>query len=206
MQLHCNLLSFAMHAHGIMKPQRLASVDGGGPPDVEKRGAALPRRVDREARRRVIAEAIFEVIGNRGLEAVSLLRDRGLARLQLELAQLANPGARQRLRAAARVMLPVGQQGRQEAIVAGAFYSIATVQPAQAELLRDGYGRLLAVSRQTLHAAEQDGQLADGIDPDTEGAMLFFMIQGLVGPILIGLLSPEDALALIDHQLDRIFR
>src|SRR5271170_38995 len=105
----------------------------------------MPRRVDREARRRAIAEAIFEVIGNRGLEAVSLrdvaaqagvsmgsvqhyfsskeemlqfalghMRDRALARLQEELGQLVNPSARQQVRAAARVMLPVGEQGRQE--------------------------------------------------------------------------------------------
>jgi TetR/AcrR family transcriptional regulator, transcriptional repressor of bet genes len=80
------------------------------------------------------------------------------------------------------------------------------VNPAQAELLSDGYARLLTVSRQSLHAAEQAGELADGIDPDSEGAMLFFMIQGLIGPILIGLLSPADALDLVDHQLARIFR
>jgi|HubBroStandDraft_1064217.scaffolds.fasta_scaffold07157_6 AcrR family transcriptional regulator len=197
----------------------------------------MPKRVDREARRRAIAEAIFDVIGSRGLEAVSLrdvaaqagvsmgsvqhyfrskeemlqfalghMRDRALARLQRELAQLAEPSARQRVRAAASVMLPVGEQGRQEAVVAGAFYAVATVQPAQADLLREGYGRLLAVSRRALRAAGRDGELADGIDPDSEGAMLFFMIQGLIGPILIGLLSPAEALALVDHQLDRIFR
>lgn len=202
-----------------------------------KEGAGVPKRVDREARRRAIAEAIFEVIGSRGLEAVSLrdvaaqagvsmggvqhyfrskeemlqfalghMRDRALARLQQEVGQVADPSARQRVRAAARVMLPVSEEGRQEAVVAGAFYSIAAVQPAQADLLREGYGRLVAVSRQTLHAAAQNGELADGIDPDSEGAMLFFMIQGLIGPILVGLLRPAEALALVDDQLDRIFR
>jgi hypothetical protein len=50
------------------------------------------------------------------------------------------------------------------------------------------------------------GETADGIDADREAAELFFMIQGLIGPILIGVLSPADALALVDHQLDRIFR
>jgi DNA-binding transcriptional regulator YbjK len=220
-----------MRPHGIMVHQ----------PDPvgqnSAKGAAVPRRVDREARRRAIAEAIFEVIGSRGLEAVSLrdvaaqagvsmgsvqhyfrskdemlqfalghMRDRALARLQDELAQLAEPSARQRVRAAACVMLPVSEQGRQEAVVAGAFYSVATVQAVQGDLLREGYGRLLAVSRQALHAAEQAGELAPDIDPDSEGAMLFFLIQGLIGPILIGLLSPAEALALIDHQLDRVFR
>jgi hypothetical protein len=31
------------------------------------------------------------------------------------------------------------------------------------------------------------------------------MIQGLIGPILVGILSPEDALGLLAHQLDRLF-
>lgn len=197
----------------------------------------MPKRVDREARRRAIAEAIFEVIGDRGLEAVSLrdvaaqagvsmgsvqhyfrskeemlqfalghMRDRALARLQDEVGQLVEPSARQRIRAAARVMLPINEEGRQEAIVAGAFYSVATVQPASTELLREGYGRLLAVSRQILRGAQGEGTLAEGVDPDSEAAMLFFMIQGLIGPVLIGLLSPAQALALVDHQLDRVFR
>ncbi len=138
--------------------------------------------------------------------ALGHMRDRALARLQQEVGQVADPSARQRVRAAARVMLPVSEEGRQEAVVAGAFYSIAAVQPAQADLLREGYGRLVAVSRQTLHAAAQNGELADGIDPDSEGAMLFFMIQGLIGRILVGLLRPAEALALVDDQLDRIFR
>jgi AcrR family transcriptional regulator len=196
----------------------------------------VPRRVDHEARRRAIAEAIFEVIGSRGLDAVSLrdvaaqagvsmgavqhyfaskeqmllfalghMRDRVLARMQAELAAIGEPTARETVRAAARAMLPVGEEGRQEAIVSGAFYSVATVHPEYADILREGYQRLLSASRQSLRAAAKAGEIAGGIDTDREAAMLFFMIQGLIGPILIAILSPADALALIDHQLDRIF-
>jgi hypothetical protein len=31
-------------------------------------------------------------------------------------------------------------------------------------------------------------------------------IQGLTGPVLIGQLTPEAALDILDHQLSRIFR
>jgi AcrR family transcriptional regulator len=196
----------------------------------------VPKQVDHEARRRAIADAIFEVIGSRGLEAVSLrdvaaqahvsmgavqhyfaskdqmllfalgrMRDRALARMSHELAAVAEPSARETVRAAARAMLPLGEPGRQEAVVAGAFYAVAAVHPGYAELLRDGYRRLLATSRQSLARAAAAGEIARGIDTDREAAMLFFLIQGLVGPILIGLLRPADAVALIDHQLDRIF-
>jgi AcrR family transcriptional regulator len=196
----------------------------------------VPKRVDHEARRLAIADAIFALIGSRGLEAVSLrdvaaqagvsmgavqhyfdskedmllfalghMRDRALARMQAELAAIAAPTARETIRAAARAMLPVSKQGAQEAIVAGAFFTIATVNSAYAEPLRDGYQRLLAVSRQTLAAAARAGELASGIDAEREAAMLFFLVQGLVGPVLLGILSSADALGLLDHQLDRIF-
>ncbi|MEP7023872.1 MAG: hypothetical protein ABJB47_08710 [Actinomycetota bacterium] len=45
-----------------------------------------------------------------------------------------------------------------------------------------------------------------GTDTDREAAVLFFTTQGLIGPVLIGLYTPSDALALLDAQLDRIFR
>ena len=201
----------------------------------ERRGA-VPKRVDHQARRLAIAEAIFAVIGSRGLEAVSLrdvaaqagvsmgavqhyfdskeemllfalghMRDRALARMHAELAAIGEPTARETTKAAARAMLPIGEQGRQEAIVAGAFYSVATVHPAYAGPLREGYQRLLAVSRQSLAAAAQAGELPASVDTEREAAMLFFLIQGLVGPVLIGILSPAEALELLDHQLDRIF-
>jgi TetR/AcrR family transcriptional repressor of bet genes len=140
------------------------------------------------------------------LFAVGHMRDRALARMQQELAAIPEPTARETIMAAARVFLPVGEAGREEAIVAGAFYVIATVNPVYAKPLREGYDRLLAVSKYNLRAAQQAGKLADGIDVDREAAMLFFLVQGLIGPILIGILSPADALDLVDHQLDRIFR
>jgi hypothetical protein len=62
------------------------------------------------------------------------------------------------------------------------------------------------VSQARLRAAAEAGETTEGIDPDREAAALYFLAQGLIGPILIGLYPPEDALALIDHHLDRIFR
>jgi len=197
----------------------------------------MPKQVDRYERRRRIAEAIFEVIGSRGFQAVSLrdvaaqagvsmgsvqhyfgskdemllfalgyMRERVLTRLQAELEKLGNPSRREVVRAAMRLMLPIDEPSRQEARVNGAFYSLATVTPAYADILRDGYARLLTTSRMQLREAAAAGEIADGIDTDSEAAALFFATQGLIGPMLIGLFSAEDALAVLDHQLDRIFR
>ena len=45
-----------------------------------------------------------------------------------------------------------------------------------------------------LRAAAEAGEIAGGIDTDREAAALFFMIQGLIGPVLIGVLGPAEAL------------
>jgi AcrR family transcriptional regulator len=197
----------------------------------------VPKQVDHEQRRRLIAEAVFAVIGTRGFEAVSLrdvaeqagvsmgtvqhyfptkhqmllfalshMRERVLARLQAAVATLREPTRRDLIRAATTVMLPVDPPGREEACVNIAFFSAATVTLAYAEQLRDGYGRILTVSIANFREAAQLGELRNGVDPDREAPALYFLTQGLIGPILIGLYRPDEALALVDAQLDRVFR
>ncbi|BCY09929.1 TetR/AcrR family transcriptional regulator [Actinoplanes sp. L3-i22] len=201
----------------------------------------MPKQVDHEQRRRLLAEAVFAVIGTRGFEAVSLrdvaeqagvsmgtvqhyfpakqqmllfalahMRERVLARLQTALAALhgpgREPGRRELIRAATAVMLPVDGPGREEACVNIAFFSAATVTPEYARQLRDGYARILTVTVASFREAARLGELRDGIDPEVEAPAMYFLTQGLVGPILIGLYRPAEALALIDAQLDRLFR
>jgi AcrR family transcriptional regulator len=201
-----------------------------------ERTVAVPKRVDPVKRRQVIAEAVYQVIGDRGWEAVSLrdvavaagvsmgqvqhyfstktemllfalghMRARVLARLQEQLSALPQPTHREQIRTAMRVMLPVDDASRQEALVNIAFFSAATATPAYAQLLRDGYARQLEYSREQLRTAADDGELRGGVDPDSEAAAVFFMIQGLIAPVLIGVLSAPEALDILDHQLDRLF-
>ncbi|WP_238010980.1 TetR/AcrR family transcriptional regulator [Dactylosporangium sp. AC04546] len=197
----------------------------------------MPKQVDHAERRRLLAEAVFTVIGTRGYEAVSLrdvaeqagvsmgavqhyfpakhdmllfaldhMRQRVVARLQSALAALPAPTRRDLIRAATAAMLPVDAPGREEACVNIAFFSAATVTPEFADKLRSGYERILTVSVANFREAAQLGELREGIDPDREAPALYFLTQGLVGPILIGLYTPDEALALVEAQLDRVFR
>lgn len=139
--------------------------------------------------------------------ALSHMRARMLARLERQLDGLPQPVTlRDQIRAAIRVMLPLDEPGRQEAAVNIAFFSAATVTPGYAGMLRDGYQRQLALAVAQFTAAAADGLLADGIDPAREAEALYFLVQGLIGPVLIGQFAPEAALAVLDHQLSRIFR
>jgi AcrR family transcriptional regulator len=198
----------------------------------------MPKRVDPESRRAAIAEAVYQVIGERGWDAVTLrdvastagvsmgqvqhyfstksdmllfalghMRVRVMDRLQRQLESLPQPVALlDQIRATGRVMLPVDEPGRQEAAVNVAFFSAATVTPEYARLLREGYARQLAFARAQFTAAAADGLLNDGIDPEREAESVYVLVQGLAAPLLIGVLSPEEALALLDHQLTRVFR
>lgn len=133
------------------------------------------------------------------------LRERVLFRLQVQLALQPDPSPRAMVRTGLRMMLPVDEPSRQEAQVNIAFFSEATVTHTYADLLRDGYARLLDITREQLREAAAGGQMVTGTDPDREAATLFFTARGLIGPVLIGMYAPEDAQALLDHQLDRIF-
>ncbi|GAA0568379.1 TetR/AcrR family transcriptional regulator [Paractinoplanes ferrugineus] len=140
------------------------------------------------------------------LFALAHMRERVTGRLQAAVAALRAPARRDLIRAATAVMLPVDPAGREEACVNIAFFSAATVTPAFADQLRDGYGRILTVSVANFRQASELGELRDGSDPDVEAPALYFLTQGLIGPILVGLYTAEEALALVDAQLDRVFR
>ncbi len=139
--------------------------------------------------------------------ALGHMRDRVLARLERRLADLPQPVTpRDQVRASISVMLPLDEPGRQEAAVNIAFFSAATTTPGYAQLLRDGYDRQVANATAQFTAAAADGLLNEGIDPAREATALYFLIQGLIGPVLIGQLTPDQAVDLLGHQLDRIFR
>jgi AcrR family transcriptional regulator len=192
--------------------------------------------VDREERRRALAEAVFAIIAARGLAAVSLrdvaaeagvsmgavqhyftskdemlrfaldhLRARVLSRLQERLARLNRPTRRDLVEAALEVMLPLDEASRQEACVNVAFVELATVDGSYATLLREGYRHLVEISKAQLRGAAAAGELAPSIEADEEAVTVYFLAQGLIAPLLVGLFTPEDARRLLRARLDRVF-
>lgn len=139
------------------------------------------------------------------LFALSYMRERVLERLLRKLGKLTDPTKREYIRAVMSAMLPLDQPSREEASVNVAFFSVALSTPQFANLIAEGYARLMAMSQAQLHDAAATGQLAANVDPDKDGAALFFLVQGLIGPLLIGQLSKKQALGILDYQLDRVF-
>jgi AcrR family transcriptional regulator len=186
----------------------------------------VPKKVDADERRRTIAEAVYRVIETTGSEAVSLrdvaaeagvsmgmvqhyfhtkdemllfaldhMGQRVSARITEKLTKLKTPQPRDITRAMLAEMLPSTKESRQEAAVSIAFFNRAVVTPAYAAALREGYKRIIGVL-----AAQLPKDKAD------EAATLFWLAQGLLGPVLIGHYTAKEALALLDAELDRVFR
>ena len=137
--------------------------------------------------------------------ALDHMRTRVLGRLQDRLGRLADPGRRDLLEAGLEVMLPLDEAGRQEACVNVAFVGLATTDPGYADVLRLGYQRLVDGSKAQLRAAAAAGELAPGVDPDGEAVALYFLAQGLIAPLLVGMLTPAEARAVLHTRLDQLF-
>ena len=139
------------------------------------------------------------------LFALDHMRDRVAGRLRSRLGNLADAGPRDIVRAVLTELLPADQDTRAEAVISVAFYSRAAVTPAYATALRSGLASLLGIITEQLRTAQHSGHTRPGLDAGQEAASLFWLAHGLVGPLLIGLCTPEAAQSLLDHHLDRIF-
>jgi AcrR family transcriptional regulator len=139
------------------------------------------------------------------LFAMAHLHNRVLKRLDKSLGQIHNPSAREYELAIARVLLPVDPPSREEALLNLAFFAVALSDDEFASIIRDGYQKLQAAFRRRVLSAADRGELTPGLDAANESAKLFYLIQGLIGPTVIGAMPPSTALALVEHQLDRLY-
>ncbi|AWS41837.1 TetR/AcrR family transcriptional regulator [Streptosporangium sp. 'caverna'] len=194
----------------------------------------MPKQVDREARRRQIAEALHRILDRDGLEAVSLRdvaaeagvsmgmvqhyfknKDQMLyfalehlhARITRRIAARADFGSpRDLIRSGMIEMLPLDDERRTEARIAMAFLGRSVVAPSLATLLREAYPHIIAFWAGQLRTAQETGQVPGDLDPEREAMILYALTQGLVSPTLIDCYPAELVEATVDYHLDRLFR
>lgn len=188
----------------------------------------MPKKIDHEQRRRVLAEALWRVLAGSGMEAVSLRQVAAEAGVSMGMVQhyfadkeemvlfaLSSmteqvsrrigesftelpDDPRQRLRAVLVQMLPLDDERRLEAQVAVTFLAHAPVVPRIAEYLRSGYAEG--------HAYLTNQLVAAGIpEPAREASTLFAVVDGLTAHTLAGHHEPAEALAVFDAHLARVF-
>jgi AcrR family transcriptional regulator len=186
----------------------------------------MPRQVDHDQKRRHIAEAVWRLAATRGLEevtirqvaaeadvparqlqyyfgtrddlllgALTLLNADAEQEAKTEIAKLGeNPTPHDVVRVVLLELLPLDDRRRTRHLVHAAYFVRFLSDPALGALIRDtppDLERLLAT-------------LIPGDRPE-EADLLVAAAAGLQAQILLGQRSPENATALIDTQLNRLF-
>ncbi|WP_033322157.1 TetR/AcrR family transcriptional regulator [Streptomyces yerevanensis] len=188
----------------------------------------MPKRVDHEERRRLIATAVRRIAADRGLEAVSLGEVAAEAGISKGLVQHYFPskdamlrhatrtlrdqvenrvqfaGGLAGLRAALVALLPLTDESRTEALVANAFVVRALKDPEIAERFRTGHAQLRDAVAAMVTAAQADGDLHPKLDPAQESDLLLALVAGLGDAVLLGHRTPAEAKSLVDHHLSRL--
>lgn len=185
----------------------------------------MPKRVDHEERRRLIAGAVRRIAADRGLEAVSLGEVAAAAGISKGLVQHYFPtrdamlryatgtlrdqvedriGVPATLRDVVVALLPLDEAGRTEALVANAFLVRALKDEEIADRFRTGHAQLTEALAAMVAAAQSDGTLAPDLDPAREADLLLAVVGGLGDAVLLGHRTPEEAVALVDHHLSRL--
>ena len=185
----------------------------------------MPKRVDHEERRRLIADAVRRIAADRGLEAVSLGEVATEAGISKGLVQHYFPtkdamlryatgtlrtqvedrvGVPANLRDLVVALLPLDEAGRTEALVANAFLVRALKDDEIADRFRTGHAQLTEALATMIAAAQADGALAADLDPAREADLLLAVVSGLGDAVLLSHRTPEDAVALVEHHLSRL--
>ncbi|MDR7275955.1 TetR/AcrR family transcriptional regulator [Catenuloplanes atrovinosus] len=185
----------------------------------------MPRTVDLDARRREIADALLHLVEERGMAAASMretaaaagvslgavqrcfatreemvlfaltrINERFKARVLAAVSPATAP--REAIRTLITEMLPLSGPGRADARVALAFLGVAggDAQVRAALAVGDRGAREFFT-----------GHLAGLGRTPVDATRLLALIDGLRAPLLLGYLSPADALAAVDAHLDELF-
>ena len=186
----------------------------------------MPRLADHEQRRRQIAEAVWRIASTRGLEDVSLRKVAAEAGVSLRLVQYYfgtrndlllgaleilnketredvpwGTAPREILRAMLVGMLPLDDDRRTRYLVHLAYFVRSLSDPVFSASPLE----LVRLTADLLAWARDRGEIPEDVDLMPEAELLVNSIDGLQAGIILGRRTPEAAIALIDHQLTRLF-
>lgn len=188
----------------------------------------MPKVVDHEARRRLIADALLRIAAKHGLESVSLrhvadeagvspgmvqhyFRTKDEMMLfaldvvrervseRMDAAAGSSPSAAQLVRALLVQLLPFDRHRREEGRVMLAFLAYAAVKPAIAKRLREDNVALRALVAGLIGAADPD------VDADTTAGAMLALMDGLGLRTLNRDHTPDEALAIFDAYAAKTF-
>ena len=102
-------------------------------------------------------------------------------------------------------VLPLDGPSRADALAFAAAYGVALTDPAVAAAGVGCPESLVRYLAGVLAQGADTGELRAGVDPQVEAPLLLALTNGLTSAVLGGRHDPDAALALLRHQLDRVF-
>ena len=137
------------------------------------------------------------------LEVLNADAERQAKRRMDELGE--SPTIRTVVRGVLLEMLPLDQERRDRHTVYAAYFVRFLTEPALASVAEAATSGLADLVTDLIAAARAAGQVVEGVEPAVEGAFLTAGAEGLQTRMLLSQLSSDDAIAIIDRQLDRVF-
>ncbi|ART67265.1 transcriptional regulator [Mycobacterium dioxanotrophicus] len=117
----------------------------------------------------------------------------------------AAPSTRAIVRGVLLEMLPLDAQRHDRHVVYAAYFVRFLVEPALAAVARVAPPELANLVADLITRAQEVGAVPQHIDAAAEGAFLVAGAEGLQAQVLLGQWTSEEAVAVIDRQLTRIF-
>jgi AcrR family transcriptional regulator len=113
--------------------------------------------------------------------------------------------AREVVRTAIVEVLPTDQESREAWLAGIAFFIRAMSEPRMASVVAQGGPQLIEFFGEQLERAHSTGLLAPGVDPRQEAAILWALIDSQATGIILGAVTPGEAVATVDYHLERVF-
>ncbi|WP_214414207.1 TetR/AcrR family transcriptional regulator [Sphaerisporangium fuscum] len=140
------------------------------------------------------------------LGALEILNDDAERRARERLTTLGEaPGTHALVRGVLLELLPLDEERRNRHLVYAAYFVPFLIDPALAEVARDAPHALENLVADLITQGQELGQVPRHLDAAAEAAFLVAGADGIQTTVLLGQRTPEEAVALIDHQLARIF-
>ena len=139
------------------------------------------------------------------LGALEILNADAGARAQERLSGVRESDLHALVRGVLLELLPLDDERRARHVVYAAYFVRFLTDPALAAVARDAAPALESLLAALIQQAQELGQVPDAVHVPAEAAHLIAAAEGLQAQVLLGQRSPADAVAVIDHQLGRIF-
>ncbi|MGO1973798.1 MAG: TetR/AcrR family transcriptional regulator [Propionibacteriaceae bacterium] len=195
----------------------------------------MPKLVDHDERRRLIATALLRVAAERGIGAVSLRHvaaEAGVTsgmvqhyfstkdemmmfalkivseNVEARMAAEAEPTSSESAALVRRLLvqlLPFDDQRRIEGQVALAFQAYAATNPPLAQALRANAAQLRAHLTELIRVAQADGVISAHLEPLTTATILLALVEGLGVHVVGEHYGPQEALSVFDAHLATVF-